>query len=56
MDEVDDWIRKYGDMQYKYTEYYQGAEARQKELQEQLDSAQMEIIKLKARLYDFMTA
>lgn len=48
--------QKYDDLQYRYTEYYQGAEAKQKELQAQLDEAQLEIIKLKARLYDYMMA
>lgn len=48
--------QKYNDLQYRYTEYYQGAEAKQKELQAQLDAAQLEIIKLKARLYDYMMA
>lgn len=47
---------KYDELQYKYIEQAQEAQARNKELQEQLDAAQMEIIKLKARLYDYMTA
>lgn len=45
---------KYDELQYKYIEQAQGAQAKDKDLQEQLEAAQLEIIKLKAKLYDYM--
>lgn len=52
----DMWEQKYGEEKCKYTEFRQSAKAENQELREQVEAAQLEIMKLKAKLYDYMTA
>ena len=50
----DMWEQKYSEMKCKYTEFCQSAEAENQALREQVEAAQLEIMKLKAKLYDYM--
>ena len=52
----DMWEQKYGEEKCKYTEFCQSAEAENQALREQVEAAQLEIMKLKAKLYDYMMA